>query len=383
MKKLTIIALHLNYGGIEKAIASLVNSLCDDYKIKIVVCYKIGIKPAFIINKKVEIEYLINDFPNKKEWIEALKKFKIKTLIRESVKSIKLLYLKRNLMINRIKKDQSDIIISTRPFHNKMIGKYAAKNTLKIGWEHSHHNNNSKYIKKVVDSCKNLDYLIPVSKELTDFYKKRLTKKTKCFHISLSLDEIPKELSNLQSKSLISIGRLSKEKGYEALIDVFKLVNLKHKDWTLNILGDGLEKKNIEQKIKNYKLEENIKLHGFKSKPEVNKLLKKSSIYIMTSISESFGLALLEAMSYGIPCLAFDSAKGPLEIIKDNVNGYIIKKRNKQQMANKICLLIEDEKKRKLFGKNAYQNSKKFSKENIKKDWIKLLESKGVNNEKN
>src|SRR5690606_34771682 len=144
----------------------------------------------------------------------------------------------------------------------------------------------------------------------------------------------------LDKKEITAIGRLSKEKGFSDLIDVFKLVNERYPNWHLNIVGDGMEKDNIKKKIKENNLDEVITMHGFKDKQELNEILLNTSIYVMTSYTESFGLVLIEAMSYGVPCISFDSARGPLEIIDNNVNGYIIKNRDKEEMTNKIAALI-------------------------------------------
>jgi N-acetylglucosaminyldiphosphoundecaprenol N-acetyl-beta-D-mannosaminyltransferase len=93
----------------------------------------------------------------------------------------------------------------------------------------------------------------------------------------------------------------------------------------------------------------------------------------MTSLSESFGLVLIEAMSFGIPCIAFDSAQGALEIIDENT-GFIIKDRNINEMSNKIIYLIENEKERKKLGKSARDKSLLFEQKNIKNNWLELLE---------
>lgn len=374
MKKITIIALHLGFGGIENAIASFSNMACNDYEINIISTYKLYEKSAFKINSKIKIDYLMNYKPNKKEFIYAFKHLKLKEMIREVSKSIKILKLKKSLMIDAIKKCDSDIIISTRPFHNNLLGKYGKKSALKIAWEHSHHNGNRKYIKKVVNSCKNMDYLILVSKELTKFYSNIIhNDKTKCKYISLPLDNFPNKLSSLDKKEIISIGRLSKEKGFVDLIDVFKLVNDVHPDWHINIIGDGLEKDKIVKRIKKYNLSKFVILHGFKDKKDLNKILLNSSICVMTSLTESFGLVLIEAMSYGIPCISFDSARGSLEIIDNKKNGFIIKDRNKKEMADQIINLIENPTKRLEMGLSGHNKSLTFSEKTVMGEWKKIL----------
>ena len=133
MKKITILALHLNYGGIERFITNLANSICDDYNIEIVSTYKILDKPFFKLNKNIKVKYLINNLnPNKNEIKKYLKEYRFIKLFKELLISIKVLYLKKHSMIKYIKNCDSDIIISTRDIHNKWLGKYGKKNILKI-----------------------------------------------------------------------------------------------------------------------------------------------------------------------------------------------------------------------------------------------------------
>lgn len=376
MKKITILALHLGYGGIERCISNLVNSLCDDYDIEIVSTYKILDKPAFKIDSKVNIKYLITDMkPNKKEIKESLKKLKLITFMKESRKAQKILKLKKELMINYIKNCHSDIIISTRDIHNLWLSKYGNDNCLKIGWEHNFHNNNQKYINKIIKSVYGLDYFVLVSKSLKEFYDGK-TGNCKCVYIPNSISYMPKNKSKLYGKNLISVGRLEIEKGYSDLIDVFSLVHKVYPDWKLNIMGDGSLKEELQRKINKLNLTDSIILHGFRDSKYIEKELLKSSIYLMSSTTESFGLVLIEASSFGLPCIAFTSASGACEIIKDNWDGYLIEDRDKEKMAKRIINLIKNPERRIIMGDNAYKKSINYISDNIKENWIKLFEEK-------
>lgn len=377
MKKVTILALHLGVGGTENAIISLGNMLSERYEVEIICNYKLQENTAFKINPNVKVTFLMSTLkPNREELKQAIKKFNIFQIIKQGYISLKVLYLRKKLMVQAIKKLDSDVIITTRYFHNAWSGKYAKPGTLKIAQEHNHHNNNKKYINKTLRCIKNIDYFLPVSQELTDFYKSKLqNSKTKCLYIPHSIDNFPEEVSNLQEKNIISVGRLAKEKGYLDLIDIFKIVHQNNPDWVLNIVGDGIEKDAIENKIKENNLENSIILHGFKNKDELNELYKNSSIYVMTSYTESFGIALVEAESFGLPILAFDSAQGAKEIIKDEANGYLIQNRNISEMADKIDNLINDEELRQKLGAKGRELSQNYKKENVASKWFDLIEN--------
>lgn len=380
MKKITIFSLHLGYGGIEKSIVNLANLICDEYDVEIVSTYKLADIPAFDIDKKVKITYLIDKYkPNREEWKNSIRKVRPITFIKESYKAVVVLFLKKRKMVEAMKKCDSDIAISTRDKFNAVLGKYASRKTYKIAWEHNHHHQIDDYIKKIVKSCKNIDSLVLVSDSLRNFYKKKMKDaniKCKCVFIPNMLDEIPKNTATLKEKRLVSIGRLSKEKGYVDLIEIFNKLHQQEPEWKLDIIGDGSQKNKIVDRIYQYKLTDYVTLHGFQKKKEVDKILNKSSIYLMTSYTESFGIVLIEAMSHGIPCISFTSAEGANDLIENGKNGYLIDDRNEEDMIEKIRLLINDQKLRQELGVEARERSLKYSSANIKKDWLKLLKRK-------
>lgn len=371
MKKVTILTLHLGYGGIENAVATLANTLSSKYEVEILSVYRLYKEPVYELNENIRVRYISNIKPNKKEMIYYLNKKNYSMFFKGLAQSIKTGYVKYIKTIFEIRKISSDVIITTRDVHNYLVSKFAKKNIRKIAWEHSHHNDNKKYISRLVNSCKGMNNLVLVSNELAEFYKEYLGNKV--IFIPNSIDSKHKDYSKLTEKNLIAVGRLAKEKGFDDLLRLYKKVSLKYPEWKLNIIGDGMQKDYLLDLSKELKLGDKVVFHGFQNKDYINNMLKESSIYIMTSHTESFGIVLIEAMSYGIPCLSYTSAQGANEIIKDNETGYLINNRNEEEMINKICLLIEDEKLRKKMGKNAKEESENYSGEVILDKWSKLL----------
>lgn len=372
MRKITILALHLGTGGAENVISNLSNILCEENEVNIISTYKLGESPAFFIDDRVKIDYLMENLkPNREEFKKAIKAKNIIKIVKEGINAIKVLILKKRLMINAIKKCDSDIIISTRSLHSKWLGKYGNKNSIKIAQEHNHHNNNDKVIKETIRSLKNIDYFMPVSKELYEFYKDKVN--AKCIYIPNCLDFYPQNVSRLDNKNLVSVGRLSKEKGFDDLIKIVAKLVKEDKEIILNIVGDGVEKDNLMQEIESLDMSENIKLCGRKSKEELDKIYMNSSIFVMTSHTESFGLVLIEAESYRIPLVVFDSAQGAKEIVENGENGFLISDRNEEQFIEKIKELINDKSLREKLGTNGREKSKRYRKENIAKEWKKFL----------
>lgn len=371
-KNITILALHLNYGGVEKYISSLCKMLENDYNIKIIVTYNNNYKTAFEFSENIEIEYLIDRMPNKKEIFEAIKNKKIFKFFKESLIGLRIIFLKYFRNIKAIRHIDSDIVITTRIFHNKLISKFSDKKLIKIATEHNYHQNDQKYIRKLIKSLNNFDYLITVSKTLCDFYKDRLSC-TNVLFIPNVLDYIPLEKSKFKKNNIISIGRLSPEKGFFDLLSIFEKVK-KRLDIKLFLIGDGPLKDELQLYIDNHKLSDSVFLTGFLPQEEIKKFMLASKLYVMTSFTESFGLVLIEAMSYGLPCVAFDSASGAKEIIKNNKNGFLVEERNFDKMAETIVKLVENEKQLNEMSGEAVKTSENYSISKIKQKWIKLLQ---------
>ena len=379
MKKITFLVLHLGYGGAEQAVISEANILAERYEVEIICFYKLLDKPAFYLDSRVKVTYLTEGIkPNRDEIKNAITEKNVLRIAKEGIKSIQILHWRTSKMRKAIRRCDADVIISSRYLYHKLLVKNAKKSVICIAQEHNHHNNDEKYIRQQIDAVKNMDYFMPVSQELTDFYRKRLVgEKVKCKYISHYLETMPVKQSELSGKNIVSVGRLSKEKGFEELIEVFHEIYKLDSECTLHIIGDGDEKSMLEKLILKYNLQDQVVLHGFQGKAYIEKIMYHSALYIMTSYTESFGLVLIEAQSYGVPCIAYDSAQGAKEIIASGVNGVLISNRDRKSMVSEALKLLTCSEYRRRMGKESRKNAEKYSRENIAKRWYEFIDMLG------
>lgn len=371
--KVTFLLLHLGYGGIESSVINQVNTLIEDKEVEIISFYKLKNSQTTRIDKRVKIKYLYDGGPNKEEFLKAVKEKKIINILTEGLKSIEILTKKKILIIDAIISSDAEYFISTRYEFNKLLSKFGNKNTIKIAEEHHYHNNNQKYINIITKKYKNIDYLFALTKTLEEDYKKFLINNnhTKVVLVPNMLYEIPNKTSKLEQKNILTVGRLDIGKRNDAIIKAFS--KIENKDWKLYILGDGKEMNNLSNLIKELKLEDRVFLEGYKTKEQIEEYMLKSSLFLMASETEGLPMVLLEAMSYGIPCIAYETASGTNDIISNDINGYVIKNRDEKEYIKQINEVIEDESLRKKLGKNAKETSRKFSKEEIKKIYQKII----------
>lgn len=179
------------------------------------------------------------------------------------------------------------------------------------------------------------------------------------------------EISSVKNKKIIAVGSYSFNKGYDLLLKIWSEIETKFPDWELNIYG-RITKEKLQTEAENLNLK---KIHFFEPVFDIQKKYLESSIFVLPSRSEGFGMVLIEAMSCGLPVISFDCPHGPKEIISNGKDGFLIENGNINEFSKKIETLINDENLRQEMGKTAKLNSKKFNAEAIVKCWDQLLKS--------
>lgn len=190
----------------------------------------------------------------------------------------------------------------------------------------------------------------------------------------------PKEVSYLSNKVIISAGRIAPVKGYDLLIDIWKIASENIPDWKLHIYGDGNIDyiAQLQSKIDEANLQDTIILKG--STKDIKSKMLNASIFVMTSHNECFPLVLLEAQACGLPIISFDSPNGPRNIINDN-DGILIPVGGNESFSNKLVLLANDKEQLVSMGVNARKNANNYSVEKIMTMWNDMFET--IINKKN
>jgi len=190
----------------------------------------------------------------------------------------------------------------------------------------------------------------------------------------------PVEFSTLnenstRKKNILAAGRLDgwHHKGFDNLIDVWSRIAKSYPDWALEIAGDGTEDslKFLKSLVSQYGIEGHINFLGFRT--DINKIFQTSSIFVLSSRYEGLGQVLLEAMSQGCACIAFEFDGRTREFITSSDVGIVVKDQDMNELENAIIRLIEDESLRESLGKKARQEVVRFSKEKITDQWEALF----------
>lgn len=186
---------------------------------------------------------------------------------------------------------------------------------------------------------------------------------------------VSKNYSEVKNKRVIAVGRLDYQKGFDRLIQAWKLVQHtgRFSDWKLDIFGQGEWREMLQQMIDKQGLQNTVKIN-----PPTNAILNEyvhSSLLVMSSNYEGFGMVLVEAMSCGVPVISFDCKCGPKDIIQPEINGLLVPNGDIQALADAMMKVMEDEAYRKMLSLNARKVVDTYSEQAVMSQWILLFTS--------
>ena len=251
---------------------------------------------------------------------------------------------------------------------------------MKIAQLHHDHCFEKPLLNDVSCGYGNIDYFLLLTDQLTEEISDMMSKtntRTKCVTVEnfLPSEDIETKLDKKQ-KTVVAVGRLHTVKGFDRLLEIWKETSRKYPDWKLVIVGDGEEKESLSALADKLEIGDSVKFTGALSHEMVLETMRSASIYAMTSHTEGFPFVLIEAMSSGLPAIAFDVRVGPRAIIQEGKSGMLIKDGDLSGFSDALALLMSDDEKRLEYSKNALERAKDFTEEKIVEKWIALFERK-------
>ena len=361
-------------GGIVKIISQKVNTLSEieNNQIFIVVLDRKK-NNLFYISNKIKVIDLRIDF-SQLDNLKGIKYF---------ITLIKLHWITRKCLKSTLNLIKPDIVISVGQWEKNIIpfiyGKWKTIREFHFSRFYRNHLKYSKkkYIDKIfkflishfeILILKKYDKIVILTNE-----DKQLNWK-KWENICVIPNPIPIDIvitSKHENNEIISIGRLTEQKNYKSLINIFSKISPIFPDWSLKIYGDGPERENLLNQIFNLNLQDKIFLEG--ECLNINKIYERGSIFALTSIYEGMPLVILEAMKAGLPVISYDCPCGPKDLINNGKDGFLIPTSNELQFIEKLTFLIKEKDLRERMSVQASIKMKSYSIDVIINKWQKLF----------
>lgn len=348
-EKILLVGGGLGPGGTERALVMLANKFSSlDYEVEIMLGYKTDIFYSISPEIKIHFPIINRDKVNYINYIIYLIRF-----FRNTIKSIK-----------------PDVILGLNDWiHPALIlSNIGLKNKLIISDRTSPERNMGKLFRLAKSLLyPKLDGFIAQTQRSADINSKYIGK-ARLAVIPNPVNEINSAVKSKENW-IISVGRLSKEKGHTFLLNAFSIT--KNKSWILHIVGDGDKRKALEEEAVNLNISDRVVFHGYKA--DFSELLCRSQIFVLPSLSEGFPNALIEAMSVPLACISFDCIAGPSEIIENNQNGILVPMCDTNRLACAIDQLIDDTEFRRKLSDNAFNIREKLNFDVIAAQYLKFL----------
>jgi len=362
-------------GGVERIVSVKASYFAEKlgYDVTIIVTEGTGRTSFFPLSDKVKVVNFELDFEElwrasflKKVYLYLKKQAKFKRLLRAE-----LMHIRPDFTISMLRREVNFIT-------------HIQDGSKKIGELHVNRENYRNFEPNESNALKNLFAKMWMQSLIRNLKRMDrlvvLTEKSKALWPELSnVVVIPDPLpftvdkkSSLQYKRVITIGRYTYQKGYDMLLKAWAIVEKQHPDWSLAIYGMG-DRKPFEKQVYTLGLDKNrIQLNG--PVDNVCKEYLNSSIFVLTSRFEGFGLVIIEAMSCGVPVVAFSCKMGPDEIITNGNDGYLVPVDDINGLSNKISSLIKNQDLRNQFGRAASENSQRYNIDKIASQWKCLFD---------
>lgn len=377
---LTTIRFHQSKGGAEKVMIDMANAMVErGHSVLIIYRDKSGDDPGFFLNKKV---VKINCAKNR----TPLMLSGVMRYIRSASIS-KDGYLRNNALLKlkalakrfgpALKKFDADLYITYEPKLSAMLVHefHVSKpiiTTFQYAPSYIMNRVDSKWILPLIGLRKN-EVVQVLENEYVDEVRKGMPWVNNVRVIPNAVTGVH-ERSELKNKIIINVGRVVWQKNQLLVVKAFNEVKDRFPDWKLEIWGELSQEsdvqKTIEQFIRANNLENRVFLKGGTN--DVAEKLRYSSIFAFPSVVEGLPLALIEAMSSGLPCVGLDSCKGVNSLLRKNENGFLCTS-DHHDWARILELLMRDYSLRLRLGEQAAQDAKNFQPDRIWKQWDKLL----------
>ena len=361
-------------GGTIRASHNLAAHLAGTYDVEILSVMRRVEEPFFEFPPGVKVTALDDERPGatppRLRFVRRLLAGRPSVLIHPADRAAGICSLWVDLQLVRKLRGQKGFLIGTRPGFNLIAADLSPPGLVTIGQEHMHLSHHSRPLRRAIKRrYKKLGAVAVLTDKDKLEYEDFLEGKVPLVRIP-NVAEIGGPPADLESRTILAAGRLTRQKGFDMLIPAFGQVVRKHPDWRLRICGRGHLREALERQVEEEGLSDVIDLPG---PQDLAREMAEASIFVLSSRFEGFPVALLEAMSKGMAVVSFDCPTGPAELLDDHRNGLLVPPRQVDALAAAMLELVEDDDLRRRCGPAALETAQEYRMESIGPRWEALL----------
>jgi glycosyltransferase involved in cell wall biosynthesis len=369
-------------GGTIRTVINQANALCAEHDVEIASVLQTRARPVFAIDPRVKLVSLTGLRDDGSRFTDPQggnSRFWRKTRhFRNPLPHGRDFRFKRFdplldlAVIRYFRRERDGVLITTRPGLNLLAAWAAPRRLIRIGQDHMNLSTYKPRLRKeLIRAYPRLDAVAVLTEHDLADWRAALGDGVRLERVPNGIPPVAEPGSTPAAKSVIAAGRFARQKGFDLLVEAWAAVHAKHPDWRLTIFGNGPDREPLLARSAELGLGDSIRMPGITR--ELDKELAAASIYVLSSRFEGLPMVLLEAMTTGLPAVAFDCPTGPREVIEDGVNGLLVPPEDVDALSAALCELIEDPERLSAMGAGALKSSAPFTMPEVSAHWLRFF----------
>jgi glycosyltransferase involved in cell wall biosynthesis len=379
-------------GGIARTVVNLANRLADSHDVELISLYRNRRRPTYAIDDRITVSYLHDARPvgpggHRRDGLVRARsaradRGRLRAFLDgrrsrlappEAAPDISL--LTDLLLRRRLRSLPPSILVSTRPSLHAAAARYAPKHTLTVAQDHLNfesRSNTPAVLEVIQKSVPRLDCFVTLTEADRRDYARLFggsDPAVECIPNAVPWDI--GDAAKLDSKVVVAAGRLAPRKAFPRLIRAYAPIARAHPDWQLHIYGNGPERGPIEKLIADRDLGEQVVLKGHAD--DMERVYLDAAVFALSSHAEGFSMVLVEAISKGLPIVAFDVPRGVSDVVRDGHNGRLVDDGDLAGFTAALAQLVEDDELRRRMGAAALATARDYETDAIAERWVSLF----------
>jgi glycosyltransferase involved in cell wall biosynthesis len=275
-------------------------------------------------------------------------------------------------LLRRLRASGGEIVITTRPAY-ALLAAAAAPGAIVVGQEHMHlRAHRPALAADVRRRYHGLDALTVLSEgDRADYAALLAGARTRVQLVPNAVPALGGGVARPEAQVVVAAGRLTRQKGFDLLIDAFARLAPQFPGWELRIYGGGKERAALERGIEAAGMDGRIRLMG--STRRLGEAFAEASVFALSSRFEGFGMVIVEAMGCGLPVVSFDCPRGPADILSPGRDGLLVPPEDVGALAAALGELMADPERRRAYGAAALETARAYEPAAIAARWEELL----------
>lgn len=368
-----LIANAFSVGGTIRTTFMTAAQLARDHEVEVVSVYRFAEAPSLELDPRVRLRVLADLRPASIRRAQRPAVRRPSRLIHlDDIRHPRFNLLTDAALLRFLWSVREGILIGTRPGLNLAIARHARRQVIRIGQDHMNLEYRPGLLQAMADSYPRLDAVTALTEGTAAGYRELLGPGARVVCIP---NPAPADLgrrADPDSRIVVAAGSLSRRKGFDRLLKAWARLAPTHPDWRLRIFGYGRDRDELEQLIDELGVRGSARLCGYS--PRLLEELESASVFALTSRREGFPMVILEAMSLGIPVVAYDCPTGPSDIITDGRDGFVVPDGRTRLLADALGELMSDADQRRRFSEAALEKVAAYRIDAIGARWEALFD---------